>query len=359
MQWEEVMRYGKIRIDDGNLIFTKRMMTNSLPCEDILWAYRRKEDTGGKEGGATSGTDGNSIMIRTRKGKRYKFDMAEDETKACLNHLKELNPWISLGFPKGARIPLQNLPNTRDLGALKTVDGRFILPHKLIRSGELYHMSKTDVRTLREEYHVTTVIDFRTDAERTHKPDTEMGGVCYIDNPILEEATVGITREKGMMELLMGFDGDAGAYMEQLYNSLVLDSFSMNQYAKFFQYLLDQENGAVLWHCTAGKDRVGIGTALLLSALGVPKDTIYEDYLRTNQYLQQETEYLIQLLGERLNGHPHAVENIRVMMGVDHRYLEGALRAIDAEYGSMDRYLKRKMCLTPKALERLQNKYLV
>ncbi|MGI6070821.1 MAG: tyrosine-protein phosphatase [Blautia sp.] len=353
------MKYGKIRIDDGNLIFTKRMMTNSLPCEDILWAYRRKEDAGNKDGAAAPGNDGNSIIIRTRKGKRYKFDMTEEETKACLLHLRELNPWMSLGFPKGTRIPLQNLPNTRDLGALKTVDGRFILPHKLIRSGELYHMSKADVRTLREEYHVTTVVDFRTDAERTHKPDTEMEGVCYIDNPILEEETVGITREKGIMELLMAFDGEPKSYMEQTYRSLALDSFSTNQYAKFFQYLLEQENGAILWHCTAGKDRVGVGTALLLSALGVPREAIYEDYLRTNQYLEQETEYMLQLLDSRLKGHPEAAENIKVMMSVEQRYLEGVFQAIEAEYGSMDRYLKKKMCLTPKALERLQNKYLV
>lgn len=353
------MRYGKIRIEDNHLLFTKRMISNSLPCEDILWAYRRKEDIGNKEAASFSGNNGNSVIVRTRRGKRYKFDMTEEETRACLNHLKELNPAMSVGFPKGARLSLQSLPNTRDLGAIRTLDGRMILPQKLLRSGELYHISQADIRTLREEYHLTTIVDFRTETERMHKPDTELEGVCYIDNPILEEETTGITRERGFLEQILDFPGDARKYMEETYRSLITNQFSLNQYAKFFQYLLDQENGAILWHCTAGKDRVGIGTALLLHALGVPKNVIMEDYLRTNQYLEREIEYMLQLLGDRLKDHPGAEEKIRILMRVEPEYLEGAFALIETEYGSMDRFLRKKMCLTAKAMDKLKNKYLI
>ncbi len=52
----------------------------------------------------------------------------------------------------------------------------------------------------------------------------------------------------------------------------------------------------MLWHCSAGKDRVGVGTALLLCALGVPKKTIYEDFMKTNMYLDKEMEYMIRFL---------------------------------------------------------------
>ena len=68
-------------------------------------------------------------------------------------------------FQKEAGLPLQNLPNTRDLGALMTVDGSHILPRKLLRSGEIYHASAADNRILSEEYNVKTVIDFRSAAE--------------------------------------------------------------------------------------------------------------------------------------------------------------------------------------------------
>ena len=70
------MKYGKIRIEDGFLVFTRHMMINNLPCKDIVWAYMRKE-------GADEGDDRqlsvNYLVIVTRRKKRYKFDMTEKE----------------------------------------------------------------------------------------------------------------------------------------------------------------------------------------------------------------------------------------------------------------------------------------
>lgn len=145
------MRYGKIRIEDGFFVFTRHMMLNSLPCKDILWAYMRREGTD-KTGEKQLII--NYLVIITRRQKRYKFDMTEQEVQDCLQLLKVLNPDLAVGFPKGSRLPLQNLPNTRDLGALMTVDGSHILPRKLLRSGEIYHASAADNRILSEEYNV-------------------------------------------------------------------------------------------------------------------------------------------------------------------------------------------------------------
>ena len=67
---EMTMKYGKIRIEDGNLIFTKRVKTNTLPCSEILWAYRRKEEPTGKNTGG-----GHALCLVTRLRKKYKFEM--------------------------------------------------------------------------------------------------------------------------------------------------------------------------------------------------------------------------------------------------------------------------------------------
>ena len=112
------MRYGKIRIEDGFFVFTRHMMLNSLPCKDILWAYMRRE---GADKTSEKQLIINYLVIITRRQKRYKFDMTE-----------------------------QNLPNTRDLGALMTEDGLHILPRKLLRSGEIYHASIADTRILQK-----------------------------------------------------------------------------------------------------------------------------------------------------------------------------------------------------------------
>ena len=94
------------------------------------------------------------------------------------------------------RIELEGLVNTRDLGGFETVDGRKIRPGRLIRSGELYDATSEDIKKLTQQYHLKTIVDFRTETERAGRPDPDIEGVRYIFNPILNEETMGITREK-------------------------------------------------------------------------------------------------------------------------------------------------------------------
>ena len=282
------MRYGKIRIEDGFFVFTRHMMLNSLPCKDILWAYMRREGTD-KTGEKQLII--NYLVIITRRQKRYKFDMTEQEVQDCLRLLKVLNPDLAVGFPKGSRLPLQNLPNTRDLGALMTADGSHILPRKLLRSGEIYHASAADNRILSEEYNVKTVIDFRSAAEVKKKPDDIMAGVEYYHIPIRDEDSSG----NSFFEHVMSCYGDVDRYMQDWYRNYVTDEYSLKQYARFLDVLLHVKNGAVVFHSTTGEDRTGVGTALLLFALGVPKETIKRDYMRSNPCLEDELKYMRRL----------------------------------------------------------------
>ena len=350
------MKYGKIRIEDGNLIFAKRMLINYLPCKDILWAYMRKE---GVEGGRQKQFSTSSLVIITRRKKRYEFEMTDKEIKDCIQLLKVLNPKLATGFPKGARIPLQSLPNTRDLGALATKDGRHILPRRLLRSGNLYHMSLQDQDTLLDEYHLSTVVDFRTRMEVLEKPDTVLEGVEYHEISIVDEETLGITRSGNLLEMLLKFDQPIDEFMQKQYVSFVRDDFSVKQYARFLDVILQQEEGAVLWHCSMGKDRVGVGTALLLYALGVPMETIMEDYLRTNRCLEEDQQHMIRLLETKMIVDNEVMDKIKALYRVKEEYLEAVFDAIRQDYGSEEMFLKRALYMTPKAVDSLRKKYLV
>lgn len=350
------MKYGKIRIEDGNFIFTKRMMMNYLPCKDILWAYRRKE---GVEGGIQKQFSTSFLVIITKRKKRYQFDMTDREVQDCIQLLRALNPKIVTGFPKGSRIMLQSLPNTRDLGALETTDGRHILPKRLLRSGNLYHMSINDQDVLENEYHLSTVIDFRTRTEVLEKPDTVIAGVQYHEMPIVDEETLGITRSGNLEKMLRNFKKIPDEFMQKQYASLVHDEYSVKQYARFLDALLHQDQGAVLWHCSAGKDRAGVGTALLLYALGVPKEDIYEDFMKTNLYLSGEMEHMIRLLETRMIVDNKVMDKIRLCYQVKKEYLDTVFETIEQDYGSMDLFMRKALYMTPKALEALRKKYLV
>ena len=346
------MKYGKIRIEDGNFIFAKHMMMNYLPCKDILWAYKRKE---GIEGGAQKQFSTSSLVIITRRKKRYQFDLTDREIQDCIQLLKALNPNIVTGFPKGGRIPLQSLPNTRDLGALMTADGSHILPRKLLRSGEIYHASAADNRILSEEYNVKTVIDFRSAAEVKKKPDDIMAGVEYYHIPIRDEDSSG----NSFFEHVMSCYGDVDRYMQDWYRNYITDEYSLKQYARFLDVLLHVKNGAVVFHSATGEDRTGVGTALLLFALGVPKETIRRDYMRSNPCLEDELKYMRRLYRADRPENSRKLADLNAFYQVKESYINTVFDVIEKENGGIERFLRKKLYLTSKASEELKKKYLI
>ena len=350
------MKYGKIRIEDGFLVFTRHMMINNLPCKDIVWAYMRKE-------GADEGDDRqlsvNYLVIVTRRKKRYKFDMTEKEIHECIRILKILNPDMATGFPKGGRISLQSLPNTRDLGAIVTADDRHILPRRLLRSGELYHISESDKNRLREEYNLKTVIDLRSAEERKCKPDTIMAEVEYYHVPVVDEDVQVISNREQFVKMLAGLPDDIEEYMIRQYRNLCMDQLVLKQYARFIDILFRQEKGAVLWHCGTGKDRTGIGAAFLLSLLGVEEDVIYEDYLRTNRYMEPKLVYMQRLVQTWPEADEKMTEKLPIIYNVKEEYLAAVFETVKKTYGSMEKFFQNVFYLKPKMIEEFRNKYLI
>lgn len=270
------------------------------------------------------------------------------------------------------RIPLEGLCNTRDLGGYRTVDGRRIKPHRLIRSGALLDGTKEDLQTLLTEYELKTVVDFRTGEERRQKPDPILPGVEYVENAILEEEAMGITREnenssdqnavvKKVIDTIGTNDSTPLEYMKTMYINLIKAPFSRARYRNFFEVLLKQEEGAVLWHCTAGKDRAGVGTILLLSALGVPREQIIADYMKVNEFAKKEIDLLMEELaagkGKGNLGQEQA-DAVRLLFTVDEAYAASVFEVMERECGSVEAFLEQEMGLSAEKRERLKRLYL-
>lgn len=288
-----------------------------------------------------------------------------------LHEVKSLVMRIEGKLAETVRIPLTGLCNTRDLGGYRSMDGRCIKHHKLIRSGALYDATSEDKEILVSEYKLKTIIDFRTTAERNLKPDPELPGVTYIVNPILEEETLGITREsegesdtnavvKKVISAIQTGVGTPLNYMKEMYKSLIGNSYSKEKYKEFFQLLLDQEDGAVLWHCSAGKDRVGVGTILLLSALSIPREQIMQDYMKVNEFSKDEIDILMKTLTKHMDSEEEReqAEAVRLLFTVDRAYADSVFELMEQEYGSVDAFLEKEMGLTPKKRSILCDKYL-
>lgn len=252
----------------------------------------------------------------------------------------------------GQRIALQNASNVRDLGGYVNHKGQAIKPHRLIRANSLATLSKSDERKLVKVYHLKTDVDLRTLAEQKTAPDKRIKGVRYVSNPVF------LKWGKASGDLSNRIKGAGVKNMETFYRNAVLGKQGRKAYRTLFQILLKApKTQAVLWHCSAGKDRAGIGTMLILSALGFDKRTIQKDYLLSNKYLAKDNA--AKLAADKKAGfNATQLANAKAQNGVQVAFLNAAYRAIDQKYGSVTNYLHKGLGLSKQDPTRLQKNYL-
>jgi len=193
------------------------------------------------------------------------------------------------------RLELENLYNTRDLGGMPAHGGRSIRNGLLLRSGYLQRGSERDRAQIAAL--VSDTVDFRTDGERAERPDPDLPGVAAHHIPVVASLTPGVTHEGGADKLAlrrMTADADAAkGYMCSLYVAFVTEPFCVAQYARFVRLLARERGRALLWHCTAGKDRAGFASMIVEKLLGVDDADIRTDYLQTNDCLDPEIRAML------------------------------------------------------------------
>lgn len=256
--------------------------------------------------------------------------------------------------------------NTRDLGGIPAGNGYVIRSRCLLRSGALGKCSEGDVRKLTKDYGLRTVVDLRTEAEKAEVPDPGIEGVKFYHNPIMSNAMLGITREgqsqvSSLMDMIMGFMKEAGENPGEklglIYPVMVTEDFCVRQLSAFFDILLEQEDGSILWHCTAGKDRVGTTTALLLTALGVEREEIIRDYLLTNTCLRPETEAMVAAVARKIQDE-NILQAVRILNGADRSYIEAMFAETEKQCGSTEAFLEKRLGLTKEKTAALREKFL-
>ena len=245
-------------------------------------------------------------------------------------------------------VALQGAINFRDLGGYATKDGRQVKWGKIFRSADISKLTGKDLEILLE-LNLKLVCDLRGQKEDEAAPDRIPAGVDRILLPAGSENIV---------------PGAAG-YMKYLKNENTTDSLIMslytnigcfgNKFKPVFDRLLSLEKDkSLMVHCTAGKDRTGICSALILYALGVDEPAIYADYEATNLYRKEENEKNIHAMAGV--GIPESAA--RKLMAADPDYLKLTFDSIESEYQTVDNFLKKVMELDAKKKEELKRKFL-
>ena len=234
-------------------------------------------------------------------------------------------------------ISLKTIKNCRDLGGLVNTKGENIERNHLIRSARLCRAKRKDLERLREEYGVNLVIDLRTDKEVEQEPDCLIGGIDYLHIPIFTEGMLGISHED---------DGNIIDHIDDipdfknLYRLIVTEESCIMQMKKALQTIMNHRKGAVLWHCSEGKDRCGLVSAFLLFILGCSKETVIEDYLLTNLVALRKAGiyYFLVLLFTRSRKKARKIQSVFM---AEEEYIKTAVTAVEERYGSIDWYLRQ------------------
>ena len=242
------------------------------------------------------------------------------------------------------RLPLQGPDNFRDLGGYEGWQGRPVRWGRLYRSNELAELTTSDLGYL-SRLDVKLVCDFRSDGERKEKPNpalfsSEEAG--YWPAPVEQEGADGTTMRYQVRTGGITADWIHGV-MLVAYRAFVTDHSPT--WAAMFQRIARPENLPTVLHCTAGKDRTGFASALILFSLGVSEETVFEDYLATNHYRADFAAFVLRWirLYSFFRTNP---ESLIPLLEARREYLQASIDEMNERYGSVDGYLRDGLGVT-------------
>jgi len=231
-------------------------------------------------------------------------------------------------------LALEGAPNFRDLGGYLAEDGRSVRWGMFYRSDNLSELTAADLEKL-SSLGIRLVCDFRGPSEWTEHPDR----LPAVDPP--EVAHLEIWDESfdagGIREAIVSGEFDVDLRQMLIEGNRQFATRFADRYRDMFGRITEAENLPALVHCTAGKDRAGFASALILRTLGVPIETVYEDFLLTNHYTAAKIERTLWVV-RMMSLFRVDPERVRPVLGVEPAYLDAAFAAIDEHYGSFDAY---------------------
>lgn len=219
-----------------------------------------------------------------------------------------------------AHIPLTGLINARHLGGYHTADGHLTREGAFVRCENPQHMTQEDMNQL-YRFGIRSVIDLRSaeEIESAPNPMASDNRFTYCNIPVFQTDASPSALTK------------SGIAMGKLYIHMLKDC--KESFRSIFKQILDARGG-VLFHCSAGKDRTGVLSALLLSLVGVDEDTVIREYTYTQTLLAPLVEKLKRTLPDGISG-KHAED----MLAARPEYIKEALNYLKESYGSAEGYL--------------------
>ena len=260
---------------------------------------------------------------------------------------------------KNQLVGLTSAHNARQLGGYR-IGKKSVKENLLLRTAKISELSEADSILLCEKYKVQCVYDFRGKEESLSAPDVVPGKARYLSLALSfsggeSQLNVKLESEEQMIGMLLQYaeHPSVQAMCTSMYDLIFFEESSQEVYRQFFADLLtvDPKDGAVLWHCTQGKDRAGCASAMLLAALGADRELIMADFILSKDYydpmvsqIKTETEAQKTVINTLISANPEI--------------FKATLDKVDAKYGSLSNYLTACIGVTPEMMNVLRDRYL-
>lgn len=248
-------------------------------------------------------------------------------------------------------LPLESVPNFRDIGGYRTHDEHSVRWNRVYRSSALDNLSAQDSQQL-QELGVRLVCDVRTEAEHHAYPDIVPDGIELLSTAPSSDDS----RLLAVFRIL---------FQEHFFENILLDIYQRvmiednpQVFARIFQKLGDEANLPIIIHCAVGKDRTGICIALLLSLLGVPDEIIVADYTLSNYYYEFSKASTRKTL-EQLKVIGLSEVELDYLLIADARLMQSTLDTVRQQHGSIEEYLIHYVGLSAETLDAIRANLLV
>ena len=274
---------------------------------------------------------------------------------SCKSKVEYMEPTL-----ESQQIGLTNAHNARQLGGYQIGDKK-VKADLLLRTARLSELTAEDSTLLADKYKVQRIYDFRGEKEILAAPDVIPGGASHRALSLAftkEESNsfdVKTGNERDIVKMLLMYAEHPAVQnmCTNMYDVILFEESSQEVYRQFFADLmtLDPADGAILWHCTQGKDRAGCASAMLLAALGAERDLIVADFTLSKHYYDPQISRIETTTEAQATA-------LSTLISANPAIFEATLDKVEARYGSLRGYLTECIGVTPEMMETLRERYL-
>jgi protein-tyrosine phosphatase len=248
---------------------------------------------------------------------------------------------------EGRMLPHKSVANLRDIGGYKTHDGKTVRWNRLYRGASLVALSEEDAIDLTNRG-LKIVCDLRTQSEASAAPDKmPHESVRYMALPFKQSAN-----RLTQLRILLFQRQRLANTLRHAYTQVMIDK-NPSVIGDFLRMIAEADNLPLLVHCSAGKDRTGVVVAVLLRLLGVPEQTVLEDYSLSNLYFPYFLEISSKII-KQMGAFRITEAEARPLFLADPQMLKETLAYIETHYGSVETYVTTRAGLTAEQVARIR-----